>query len=91
MMPRIFTTICKGAIIFIGSMLLLALLTHLFPPNAEGFSNPAVVVIPFFVNAISSFIYVSGAIIWKNKESKLFKYVVALNVFVNLFSIFYNV
>lgn len=90
-MQRKFILIGKGIAIFIGSMLLLALLAHLFPPTEEGFANPAVVVIPFFISTISSFIYMAGSMIWKTKEPMLFKFVIALNVVVNLFAIFYNV
>ncbi|MEM6524296.1 MAG: hypothetical protein AAF693_10905 [Bacteroidota bacterium] len=90
-MKRNFILIGKGATVFIGSMLLLALLTHLFPPTKEGFANPAVVVVPFFVSAVSSFIYMGGSMIWKNKEQKIFKFVVVLNILVNLYAVFYNV
>ena len=90
-MQRNFILIGKGISIFICSMLFLALLTHLFPPTPEGFANPAVVVIPFFVSAISSFIYMAGSMIWKNKEPRLFKAVVSLNIVVDLFAVFFNV
>lgn len=81
----------KGVALFIGSMLLLALLTHLFPPTEEGFANPAVVVVPFFISAISSLIYTVASLIRKDRESKLFKFVVALNFFVNVFAVASNV
>ncbi|MEM7108351.1 MAG: hypothetical protein AAF519_09010 [Bacteroidota bacterium] len=81
----------KGVALFIGSMLLLALLTHLFPPTEEGFANPAVVVVPFFISAISSLIYTVVSLIRKDRESKLFKFVVALNFFVNVFAVAFNV
>lgn len=88
-MQRNFILIGKGIAIFICSMLLLALLTHLFPPsNSEGFANPAVVIIPFFISTISVFIYMAGSMIWKSNEPKLFKAVVALNVVSNLISVF---
>ncbi len=88
-MQRNLILVAKGIAIFILSMLLLAVLTHLFPPSgADDFANPAVVIVPFFVSLISAFVYMTGSMIWKSKESILFKSVVALNVITDIFAVF---
>ena len=88
-MQRNLILVAKGIAIFILSMVLLAVLTHLFPPSgADGFANPAVVIIPFFVSLVSAFVYMAGSMIWKSKESILFKSVVVVNVVTDILAVF---